>query len=90
MNRTNVAATGALQMIPGTGQMPWAAGSIYHMDELELPLTRVSVHPEMANLPDIRVARKNLILGISTICLRLNFSCALISTQFAYFWMDTS
>jgi hypothetical protein len=33
---------------------------------------------------------QNLILGISTICLRLNFSCALISTKFAYFWMNTS
>jgi hypothetical protein len=33
---------------------------------------------------------KNLILGISTICLRLNFSRALISTKFAYFWMDTN
>jgi hypothetical protein len=33
---------------------------------------------------------KNLILEISTICLRLNFSRALISTKFAYFWMDTN
>jgi hypothetical protein len=27
---------------------------------------------------------------IVNICLRLNFSRALISTQFAHFWMDTS
>jgi hypothetical protein len=33
---------------------------------------------------------QNLILGISTICLQLNFSCALISTKFASFWMDNS
>jgi len=32
---------------------------------------------------------ENLILGISIICLRLKFSCALISTKSAYFWMDT-
>jgi hypothetical protein len=37
-----------------------------------------------------RRCAKNLILAISTICLRLNFSRALISTKFAYFWMDTT
>jgi hypothetical protein len=36
-----------------------------------------------------RRCAKNSILGISTIGLRLNFSRALISTKFAYFWMDT-
>ncbi|WP_419664125.1 HDIG domain-containing metalloprotein [Desulfosarcina variabilis] len=37
-----------------------------------------------------RRCAKNLILGISAICLWLNFSCALISTKFAYFWMGTN
>jgi len=37
-----------------------------------------------------RRCAKNLILGISAICLRLNFPRALISTQFAYLWTDTS
>jgi len=32
---------------------------------------------------------KNLLLGISTICLWINFLCASISTQLAYFWMGT-
>ena len=41
----------------------------------------VSAHPQMAIFP-LAVLAKNLILGISTICLRLNFSRTLIPTKF--------
>jgi hypothetical protein len=42
----------------------------------------------MSNLPDIVVARKIESSEYHPICLRLNFSRALISTKFADFWMD--
>jgi len=48
----------------------------------------------MSNLPDppkadkYRRCAKSGFLDISPICLRFNFSRALISTKFANFWMD--
>jgi hypothetical protein len=72
-------------------------------DVLALAGKRASQHPHSyivnaANLcpsrndqfARYRRCAKKLILGISTICLRLIFSHALISTKFAYFWTGTN
>jgi len=49
-------------------------------------LTYSSINVQFARYP--RYA-KNSILGILPICLWKNFSKALISTKFAYFWTNT-
>ncbi|WP_419658967.1 uncharacterized protein Dvar_78360 [Desulfosarcina variabilis str. Montpellier] len=48
-----------------------------------------SPHPEMANLPDIGVARKILSSEYQLYACGKIFLRALISTKFSYFWMDT-